>query len=179
VSILFEENLRRQALMNVAEKMLIAARTAPKARGVDNLVLSIVDKDEIVKIADVMKQMVQQGEAGDFFIRDADNILQSDILVLIGTKINPIGVKHCGLCGFSDCAEKNKHPDSPCSFNTSDLGIAVGSAVSVAMDARVDNRILFSAGKAVKKMQLLGSEAKIIFGIPLSSSGKNIFFDRK
>ncbi|HEY9062939.1 MAG TPA: DUF2148 domain-containing protein [Pseudobacteroides sp.] len=178
MSILFEENIRNQALMNIAEKMLIAARTAPKARGVDNLVLSIADKDEIVKIADMMKQMVQEGGAADFFIRDADNILQSDILVLIGTKINPVGVKNCGLCGFSNCDEKNKHPDNPCSFNTSDLGIAVGSAVSVAMDARIDNRVMLSVGKAVKKMQLLGSETKIIFGIPLSSSSKNIFFDR-
>ncbi|KNY30503.1 ferredoxin domain-containing protein [Pseudobacteroides cellulosolvens] len=178
MSILFEEDIRKQALMNVAEKMLIAARTAPKARGVDNLILSIADKDEIVKIADMMKQMVQEGEAADFFIRDADNILRSDVLVLIATKLNPVGVKNCGLCGFSNCDEKNKYPDNPCSFNTGDLGIAVGSAVSVAMDARVDNRVMFSVGKAVNKMQLIGSEAKIIFGIPLSSSSKNIFFDR-
>lgn len=110
MSILFEENIKKQVLINIAEKMLIAARTAPKARGVDNLILSIADNDEIVKIA--------------------DNILRSEVL-------------------------------------------------SVAMDARVDNRVMFSVGKAIKKMQLLGSETKIIFGIPLSSSSKNIFFDRK
>jgi uncharacterized ferredoxin-like protein len=72
-----------------------------------------------------------------------------------------------------------QHPEHPCAFNTGDLGIAIGSAVSVAMDARVDNRIMFSIGKAVKDMKLLGEEVKIIYGIPLSIAGKNLFFDRK
>jgi uncharacterized ferredoxin-like protein len=179
MNVIFEENIRSQALMDIAKRMLIAARTAPKGRGVDNLTLAVVGKDEIEAIAAKMKKMVEDGEAAEFFIRDADNILQAEVIVLIGTDIKPLGLKYCGLCGYEDCDEKNKNPDAPCTFNTSDLGIAVGSAVSVAMDARVDNRIMFSVGKAVKDMGLLGDSAKIIYGIPLSSRGKNVFFDRK
>jgi uncharacterized ferredoxin-like protein len=59
-----------------------------------------------------------------------------------------------------------------------DLGIAIGSAVSVAADHRVDNRVMYSIGKAAKELKLLGEEASIIFGIPLSASGKSPFFDR-
>jgi len=42
----------------------------------------------------------------------------------------------------------------------------------------VDNRIMFSIGKAAKELKLLGEEAEIIYGIPLSSTGKSPFFDR-
>lgn len=179
MSLVFEENVRTEALYNVAKKMMTAARTAPKGHGEDNLVISVAGRDQIDIIAAKMKDMVREGAAADFFIRDADNILLCDILVLIGTKIKPLGLKNCGLCGFSDCSEKSTYPNHPCAFNTGDLGIAVGSAVSVAMDERVDNRIMFSVGKAVKALNLLGDEAQIIYGIPLSSTGKSPFFDRK
>jgi uncharacterized ferredoxin-like protein len=179
MSILFEEGIREKAIMTVAEKMLVAARTAPKGRGVDNLVAAVVEKEDIPKIADRMKSMVEEGKAAESFIRDANNILQAEALVLLGTRIKPLGLKYCGNCGFKNCEEKNSSPNIPCSFNTGDLGIAIGSAVSVAMDARVDNRIMYTVGIAVKEMELLGDDVKIIYGIPLSCSSKNPFFDRK
>ena len=126
-----------------------------------------------------MKEMYEINNLPATFINDSKNILSADIMVLIGTKINSIGVVYCGLCGFKDCEEKNKYPNHPCAYNTGDLGIAVGSAVSVAMDARVDNRIMRTVGKAVQQLNLLGEDIKIAYGIPLSSSGKNPFFDRK
>ena len=46
------------------------------------------------------------------------------------------------------CAEKEKYPNTPCVFNTGDLNLAIGSAVSLAADLRVDNRVMFSIGKA-------------------------------
>ncbi len=55
----------------------------------------------------------------------------------------------------------------------------MGSAVSVAADNRVDNRIMYTAGQAIMKMKILGEDVKIAYGIPLSISGKNPFFDRK
>jgi uncharacterized ferredoxin-like protein len=56
------------------------------------------------------------------------------------------------------------------------LGIAVGSAVKVASDLNIDNRVMYSIGSAAMKMELL--KADEIQGIPLSVTGKNIFFDR-
>ncbi len=47
------------------------------------------------------------------------------------------------------------------------------------MDARVDNRIMYTVGQAVLEMGLLGEEVKIAYGIPLSVSAKNPFFDRE
>lgn len=59
-----------------------------------------------------------------------------------------------------------------------DLGIALGSAAAAAADARIDNRMMFSIGKAW--METEESPEDVVWqGIALSVSGKNIFFDRK
>lgn len=175
----FEEKIREETILEVANKMMIAARTAPKGKGVDNLVIALVKKEGIKEISDKLKEMAQRENVPAFFHRDAENILQASAMVLIGTKINPMNLSPCGMCGFKNCDEKNQYPNHPCAFNTGDLGIAIGSAVSVAMDHRVDNRIMYTVGQAALEMGILGPEVKIIYGIPLSASGKNPFFDRK
>ncbi len=179
MTLIKEESLRGNSLIDVAQKMLTAARTAPKGRGIDRLALAYVTGDIIKQLSETMIKMANEQRVGDFFIRDAKNIFQSDVIVLLGTSIAAQGIKGCNLCGFANCDEKNLHPDHPCAFNTGDLGIAVGSAVSVAMDHRVDNRIMYSVGMAARELNLLGHEIKIIYGIPLSATSKNPFFDRK
>jgi uncharacterized ferredoxin-like protein len=171
------KSLEKQALYNTALKMLAAARTAPKGRGVDNLVSVLFEGNEIKKIANKMKQMAKTNGMA-FFIRDAENLLHSPYLLAFGTKIAPFGLKVCGMCGYKNCREKAKHPKAPCVFNTGDLGIAMGSAVSVAMDERIDNRIMFSAGQAIMALGLMGKSVKVAYAIPLSCTGKNRFFDR-
>ncbi len=173
----FEENIRENSLKEIAAKMLTAARTAPKARGIDNLIIAMASDDTILKISNKMKEISVRDNLA-FFNRDAENILQVAAIVLIATKIKVNGL-NCGLCGYPNCAEKNINPKAPCIFNTNDLGIAIGSAVGIAADNRADNRVMYSIGLAVKEMNLLGNEAAIIFGIPLSASGKSPFFDRK
>ncbi|MCX6230887.1 MAG: DUF2148 domain-containing protein [Bacteroidetes bacterium] len=175
--IIKEENLRHSSLLAVAAQMLTAARTAPKARGIDNLVLAVVT-DESIKL--LSEKMVEIGERDgrQFFLRDAENILNAEAVVLIATTVKANGL-NCGLCGYKGCSQKNENVEAPCAFNMNDLGIAIGSAVSVAADHRVDNRVMYSIGKAAKELQFLGVEASIIFGIPLSASGKSPFFDRK
>jgi uncharacterized ferredoxin-like protein len=174
-----EESVREEVVYEVAKRMAIAARTAPKGRGVDNTVVAIVRKAGIKEISEKMKEMVKQEGAPASFSRDADNILTSPVLVLFGTRIKSLGLSPCGMCGFESCEEKNKYPEHPCAFNTGDLGIAIGSAVSVAMDSRVDNRIMYTVGQAVLRMGLFDEDIKIVYGVPLSVSAKNPFFDRK
>lgn len=177
MTIISENEIKSHALDQIAEKMLLAARTAPKGRGADNLEMVIV-KDATIK--SVSEHMIAMGEKEDLasFVRDGKNILNAPVMILIGTKISSLGLKKCGLCGYGNCASKDKYPDIPCVFNTGDLGIAIGSAVSVAMDNRIDNRIMYTVGIAVKQMQLLHPDTKIIYAIPLSATSKNIFFDR-
>jgi uncharacterized ferredoxin-like protein len=188
MTIIFEKDVRSITVRRVAEKMMIAARTAPKAGGVDNLEIAIAEKDDILKIAEVMRSIaanLTEATGAISFLRDADNISVSDGMFLIGTKIRPVGIDKkvlssiCGSCGFATCIEKNKYSNIPCAFNTGDLGIALGSAVSVAAKHHVDNRIMFTVGKAVLQLKLLGDDIKICYAVPLSVSKKNIFYDRK
>lgn len=171
-----EEDLRNETIRDIAGKIALAARTAPKARGTDNLEIAVADGEDIKLIAEKMKQhAARTGES--FFARDAENILLCDAVVLIGSRIKPLGL-NCGYCGFATCGEKLKYPEVPCFFNANDMGIAIGSAVSQAADFRVDNRVMFSVGNVAKEMNLL-PECSIILAVPLAAKGKSPFFDRK
>ncbi|MFQ6038158.1 MAG: DUF2148 domain-containing protein, partial [Candidatus Aminicenantales bacterium] len=136
-------------------------------------------RDGIKEISEKLKQMYERDNLAPFFLRDAENILSASAMLLLGTRIKSMNLTPCGMCGFKDCREKDAHPDHPCVFNAGDLGIAIGSAVSVAMENRVDNRIMYTVGQAVLEMGVLGKDVKIAYGIPLSVSAKNPFFDRK
>lgn len=169
-------NVEEKAAMTVTELMAAAARTAPKGKGMDNLEILIVNGKEKDMLSDEMKKIAKQSEA-DFFERDGCCIDHSIVVLLIGTKISPIGCPNCGFCGYKDC-EENKKNNGICAFNTGDLGIAIGSAVSIAADHRCDNRIMFSAGKAALSLKYFSEDIKIAYGIPLAVSGKSPFFDR-
>ncbi|MEJ2201904.1 MAG: DUF2148 domain-containing protein [Desulfuromonadaceae bacterium] len=169
--------LEEQVAVQAAELLCAAARTAPKGKGKDLLVTAVVAGETLNRLADTMRRIAERDQVG-FFDRDAGNIEASLALVLIGTRKDPLRLPKCGYCGFVDC-DAMLQAGACCAFNVGDLGIAVGSAVSRAADLRLDNRILYSAGKAAVEMGLLGDGVVIAYGIPLSISGKSPFFDRK
>ena len=155
-----ERDCRHEHVLDVARQMLTAARTAPKGKGID-----VIEK---------MVAMVEE-HGMKFFLRDADNILQAECVIIIGTREQTQGL-NCGHCGFPTCAGR---PEGvPCALNTVDVGIAVGSACAMAADLRVDTRVMFSAGLAAQRLDWL-KECKTVFAIPVSASSKNPFFDRK
>lgn len=168
--------LEKRAAYAIAELMVLAAKTAPKGCGLDNVAAIVIDGGEKDALSAEMREMAKITGA-EFFERDAINVESSHLVVMVGVKNNPVGLANCSLCGFQDCAEMNK-AGGRCALNVTDLGIAVGSAVSVAADHRIDNRIMFSAGKAAINLKFFPEDIKICYGIPLSSSSKSIFFDR-
>lgn len=178
MAIIHEKQLQAKSLEDIAGLMIIAARTAPKGRGRDNIYTAMITGEHIEMLAQKMREI---GELNDtsFFLRDAANLESARVVVLLGARISTAGLKQCGYCGHTECSEKEKFPEVPCAFNTVDLGIALGSAVAVAADHRADNRIMFSIGKAALALKLLPEDTHIIFGIPLSATAKNPFFDRK
>jgi uncharacterized ferredoxin-like protein len=164
------------AVLTVARLMVAAARTAPKGKGMDRLVTMVmtgVDKD---RVAERMEAIAREQDI-PFFQRDAINIRQVSVVVVLGTTIAPLGIPYCGYCGFDDCEACGRH-DGRCSFNLIDLGIALGSAVAVAAAHHVDNRIMFSFGRTAIELGLLPEDTRIAYGIPLSVTSKNPFFDR-
>ena len=174
--ILFEEDIRKETVLEIAKKIAVAARTAPKGKGVDNLEIAILTDGDIEKLAEKMCELaVVEGRTS--FARDAENCRKSQVVMLFGTKITTLGI-NCKFCGFPTCEDKKQHSEIPCFFNANDLGIAIGSAVSVACDNRIDNRVMYTVGYMANKMNLLPN-SDIVLGLPLSVSGKSPFFDRK
>ena len=107
--------------------------------------------------------------------RDANNIRRAQAVVLIGADKKHRGVPHCGYCGFGNCSNC-ENSGANCAFSYVDLGIAVSSAVTSAAADMVDCRIMYSVGKTASEMGY--TDDVLWLGIPISISGKNIFFDR-
>ncbi len=171
-----ERDMRAEAVRMLAEAVMVAARTAPKAKGRDLVEIAMLTDEDIERLSNMMLEV--SAETGlKFLLRDAANILQAQALLLIGTR-NPdeVCALNCGYCGSATCAEKPC--EVPCVMNAIDVGIAIGAACSKIADLRLDSRVLFSAGWVAKRMGVLEG-ADLVFAIPLSSSSKSPFFDRK
>lgn len=168
-----ERDGRVSRVMEVGRRMLTAARTAPKGKGVDIVECALLDKNDIERLSATMKAIYEE-TGRPVYKRDSESILKADAMVVIATHSMPLGL-NCANCGFPTCGEKPK--SVPCAVNSVDVGIAIGSAVSMAADCRVDCRVMFSAGMAARRLDLLGGCSQY-YCIPLSSSSKNPFFDR-
>jgi len=178
-------------IRSVAQMMAVAARTAPKGRGVDAIECMIVEGEELETIARTMEE-ISPGRADILeaaIRRDANNVRQSACVVLVGVDGSPKKPEKpldCGACGFRTCEGllKARHQGQSgldyagpvCAFASMDLGVALGSMVRVAADHGVDNRIMYTMGIAVKRLGWM--ESDIVIGVPLSASGKSIYFDR-
>lgn len=168
-----EREGREMRVIEAGRRMLTAARTAPKGRGVDIIECALLDKEDIKRLSDVMK-IIHEETGRPVYARDSENILKADAMVVIASKSQPLGL-NCAHCGFATCEEKPA--EVPCAVNSVDVGIAIGSAVAMAADCRIDCRVMFSAGMAAERMNLLDG-CKQYYCIPLSCSSKNPFFDR-
>ena len=173
-----EDEIRHESLLEIGRKMMIAARTAPKARGLDNLEIKMVDGEELKILTGIMRRIANENPNKAFMARDAGNLEAAGVAVLIGTANAVLGL-NCGYCGYATCAlKKSESTATPCMFNSHDMGIAIGSAVSVAADNRVDNRIMYSVGVAATECGIM-PQSSIVMGIPISATGKSPFFDRQ
>lgn len=168
--------IENKALDYLTALMLAVARTAPKARGMDNLVTMVISGKDLKPL---INKMLQLGKITDrqAFSRNAGALKESDMAILFGTRLKPMALD-CGMCGFKACQECMDRK-ARCMYNSLDLGIAIGSAVSLAGRFHIDNRIMYTMGLAALELGIMGKDVKIAMGIPLSISGKNIFFDRK
>ncbi len=174
----------QKGLLDVARLMLIAARTAPKSAGIDDVLTLIAHGREKNKIADKMEVIADQRKTEEFR-RDAENVRDSEAIVLVGVRGRKSFGLDCGACGCKTCEEfvtrlqksGRDFVGPTCLFKILDLGIALGSAAKIASDLNVDNRIMYRIGVAAVKLRML-PEASVVMGIPISAGGKSIYFDR-
>jgi uncharacterized ferredoxin-like protein len=167
-------------LQTVTDLMEIAARTAPKAAGKDFIVTKVLVGDDLKKLGEEMTRYgAKVGKKN--FDRDGRNVAASDALFLIGLKDGQSCDLNCGACGYDNCTDRVQTEHSEfagpqCSIRLLDMGIAIGSAVKTAQSLNVDNRIMYRAGVVARAMGLI--DADVVMAIPLSVTGKSIYFDR-
>lgn len=172
----------REYMKSVAGMMAIAARTAPKAKGEDFLEIKILSGEDLAKLADEMiKYGTEYGRPN--FDRDGENVRNSDAVLLLSLKEPVFLGLNCGACGFDTCSEleealrKGPEFSGPlCAWRLVDLGIALGSAVKTASLFNADNRIMYRIGVAALRAKMIAGEISI--GVPISATGKSIYFDR-
>lgn len=162
---LSEKFILSKQLRRIAIAAIGKAKTAPKAKGVDNLVYGILEKEDI-KL--VYEKMIEIGKRDDitFFIRDANNIQFTKFIIFIAVldKNSPSYIKVKGL-------EDTK-------TDYINLGIAIGGCLDVINTFGCDTRVMWSIGQALKELDILKKEVSEILTLPLSLTEKNPFFDR-
>lgn len=166
-------------LETVSEFMELAARTAPKSAGQDFVVTKIISGQDTEILANAMIDYGKQTGKKNFD-RDAENVRKSPVVLLIGIKDGKPPGLNCGACGTA-CDKlkptmQAEFKGPQCAFRFLDLGIALGSAVKTAQILNADNRIMYRIGVAAIKTGMVDWD--ICMGIPLSSTGKSIYFDR-
>ena len=141
---------------------------------------ALIAKHDSVEIpASTMKKAIAQILVDEGYIKSFEVIADGEkktIRIQLKYGANKqrviVGIKRISRPGLRVYARKDEMPKV-----LGGLGIAIGSAVSIAADDRVDSRVMFSIGVAAVRLEMLPG-AKIVYGIPLSAKKKNPFFDR-
>lgn len=158
MTVIGSEEAEAEAALEAAKLMVASARTAPKARGIDKITAAIVTGEDKERLAERMTLIPALPMPEERLRRQVMNVKNADAVVLIGAKTD-------------DVKDENDRV-----MRLVDLGIAIGSAVKTASMLNIDNRVMFTVGKAAQDLKLI--EGDVVFGIPVSVRGSNIFFDR-
>ncbi|MBS4032202.1 MAG: hypothetical protein KGZ63_12395 [Clostridiales bacterium] len=169
-----------ESIIRAVEFMAISAKTAPKAKGSDYVGIKIITGQEIIELADAMVEYGPSVNKKDFD-RDGENVRNSTAVLLLSLENPQVLGLNCGACGEDKCAnliskEGSEFTGPLCAWRLLDLGIALGSAVKTASMFNLDNRIMYRIGVVARKTGLMDGE--IVIGIPVSATGKSIYYDR-
>lgn len=191
------DDIRAEAVAQVAKLMAAAAITAPKSGG--QLFLAgkhtfmetvIVDDEEtLAQLAGWMRARGKERREAIWF-RDAEVAEAIDAVLLVGIADWYPPNYDCGACGYATCAEflhftKPLRDDSAelefagtvCNLRDIDLGIAVGSAAKTAAIHSVDCRCQTRAAAAARKLGVIRADHAV--ALSLSVTHKAIGFDRR
>jgi uncharacterized ferredoxin-like protein len=162
--------------------MAVAAITAPKTKGENFVQVKILQGEAIQRLAKAMVDYGIESQKKNFD-RDGKNVANSEAVVLIGLKDATTSGLDCGACGYPLCDEllgqtpvDVEFRGPVCAYRLLDMGIALGSAVKVASLLNVDNRIMYRVGAAARRSGMVDWD--FVIGVPLSVTGKSIYFDR-
>ena len=178
----------KQTIETIINLMAASAITAPKAGGKDCLeIVAVTDTEDLQRIADEMRKYAHNSSKENYWHRDADNTEKSQGLLLIGLAGPVTAGYDCGGCGYATCKEFEDsrelkdfamgYTGPHCIMRMMDIGVALASAAKQASLFNIDNRVQQRVGAAARSLGYINCE--VAMGIPISISGKSIFYDRK
>ena len=89
-----ERDLRQELVLEAARRMMVAARTAPKGKGIDVIEIGLVTGEDIKRLSAEMEHIYR--ETGfKFLLRDAENLGSAGAVVIIGTR-QQVQALNCG-----------------------------------------------------------------------------------
>lgn len=192
------DELRADAVQQVASLMAAAAITAPKSGG--QLFLAgkhnfmetvlVAAADERQRLAEWLRARGAERRERIWF-RDAEVAEAVDAILFVGLLPDWYPPNYdCGACGYATCAEfihatKALRDDSAklefagpvCNLRDIDLGIAVGSAARTAGLHSVDCRCQTRVAVAARKLGVIRADHAV--ALSLSVTHKAIGFDRR
>ncbi len=190
------DEIRHDAVLQVAKLMAASAITAPKSggqlfmRGAHLFIETVIvdDRETLASLASWMRSRGVERKEPIWF-RDADVAEKVDAVLFVGLRDWYPPVYDCGACGYATCAEfleatkvlraasepfEFKGPQ--CNLRDIDLGIAVGSAAKTASLHNIDCRTQTRIAVAARKTGVI--KADVAVALSLSLTHKNIGFDR-
>ncbi len=178
----------KQTIETVINLMAASAITAPKAGGKDCLeIVAITGEEDLQRIADEMRKYAHNSSKENYWHRDAANTEKSQGVLLIGLSGPVTAGYDCGGCGYATCKEfedsrklkdfEMGYTGPHCIMRMMDIGVALSSAAKQASLLNIDNRVQQRVGAAARALSYINCE--VAMGIPISISGKSIFYDRK
>jgi uncharacterized ferredoxin-like protein len=191
------EDLRADAVRQVAKLMAAAAITAPKSggqlllAGKHNFIETVIVEDLATrhKLGEWMRARGKERREAIWF-RDAEVVEAIDAVLFVGLADWYPPNYDCGACGYATCAEflhvtKPLRDDSTeleftgqtCNLRDIDLGIAVGSAAKTATIHPIDCRCQTRSAVAARKLGII--QADVAVALSLSMTHKAIGFDRR
>jgi len=178
----------KQTIETVINLMAASAITAPKAGGKDCLeIVALTDADDLKRLADEMRKYAPASSKANYWHRDATNTENAQGVLLIGLAGPVTAGYDCGGCGYRTCNEFEQarelkdfemgYTGPHCIMRMMDIGVALSSAAKAASLLNIDNRVQQRVGAAARALGYIDCE--VAMGIPISISGKSIFYDRK
>ena len=141
----------KTTLYRVAEQMVLAATTAPKGRGRDNLEAAILEREDLLRLADEAHRDRPRLQTHDAYGRRVDRVAFNPAWhEVMGTAI-----AH-GVAGLSSSASivccSRMHPSSACSWGSAGQG---GSGASRGRAASAISRCSDSAGAGIGRLSVM------------------------
>ena len=171
----------------VANLMAVAAAPPPRPAARISWKLWLLTRITICRRSpQAMKDYAPRSTNEAYWLRDAANIENSQALVLIGLAKPNLAGYDCGGCGFSTCKEFEQHrklkdkemgyTGPHCIMRMMDIGVALASAAKTASLLNVDNRVQQRVAATARALGYI--KAEVAMGIPVSVTGKSIYYDR-